>query len=155
MPRRDGVHLFGIRYWSDALVSLLGRHEQKLMTRYDPRDLSRVWVRRPDGRHVEARYKTLAREPVSLWEHSRAMERLRERGRLEVTEEILFQTIREQRRIEDEALWSSKQARRSVSQRPSKRAAVRRDPPELGIIDTSDPDLTTFPLEIIHDPRGR
>jgi putative transposase len=144
LPRRDGVHLFGIRYWSDALVSLLGRHEQKLMTRYDPRDLSRVWVRRPDGRHVEARYKNLVREPISLWEHSRAMARLREQGRQEVTEEILFQTIREQRRIEDEALWSSKQARRSASQRPSKRAIVPRDPPDLDIIDTSDPTCRPF-----------
>jgi hypothetical protein len=82
------------------------------------------------------------------------MARLREQGRQEVTEEILFQTIREQRRIEDEALWSSKQARRSASQRPSKRAIVPRDPPDLDIIDTSDPDLPTFPLEIVHDPRG-
>ena len=30
LPRRDGFHVFGIRYWSDALVSLLGRNEQKL-----------------------------------------------------------------------------------------------------------------------------
>jgi len=72
LPRRDGFHLFNIRYWSDALVKLLGRHEQKLMVRYDPRDLSRVWIRRPDGRHVEARYKNLGREPISLWEHGRA-----------------------------------------------------------------------------------
>jgi putative transposase len=154
LPRRDGVHLFGIRYWSDALVSLLGRHQQKLMTRYDPRDLSRVWVRRPDGRHVEARYKNLAREPISLWEHSRAMERLREQGRQEVTEEILFWTIREQRRIEDEALSSSRRARRAASQRPIKPVSESEDIPDLGVIDTSDPDLRTFPLEIINDRRG-
>jgi len=41
LPRRDGFHLFNTRYRSDALVKLLGRHEQKLMVRYDPRDLSR------------------------------------------------------------------------------------------------------------------
>ena len=154
LPRRDGVHVFGIRYWSDALVSLLGRYEQKLMTRYDPRDLSRVWIRHPDGRHVEARYRNLARESISLWEHSRAMARLREQGRQEVTEEILFQAIREQRRIEDEALRSSRQARRAVSQRPSKPAALPREVPDLGVIDTSNPDLATFPLEIVRDPRG-
>jgi putative transposase len=154
LPRRDGVHLFGIRYWSDALVGLLGRHEQKLMTRYDPRDLSRVWIRRPDGRHVEARYKNLAREPISLWEYSRAMERLRGQGRREVSEEILFRTIREQRHIEDEALRLSKQARRAASQRPNKPLPLPKDIPELGVIDTSDPDLPTFPLEVINDPRG-
>jgi putative transposase len=119
LPRRDGFRLFNIRYWSDALVTLLGRHEQKLMVRYDPRDLSRVWVRRPDGRHVEARYKNLGREPISLWEHSHAMERLRSQGRKEVSEEILFRAIREQRRIEDEALRSSPPRRFwTVSLRP-------------------------------------
>lgn len=154
LPRRDGFHLFGIRYWSDALVSLLGRHEQKLMTRYDPRDLSRVWVRRPDGRHVEARYKNLGREPISLWEHSRAVARLRAQGRREITEEIVFHAIREQRRIEDEALRSCKQARRAANQRPVKPIVNPRPLPDLGVIDTSDPDLPTLPLEIVHDRRG-
>jgi putative transposase len=154
LPRRDGCHLFGIRYWSDALLNLLGRHEEKLMVRYDPRDLSRVWIRRPDGRHVEARYKNLGREPISLWEHSRAMARLRAQGRQEVSEEILFRAVREQRRIEDEALRSSKQARRAASRRPIKSVTGPTDVPDLGVIDTSDPDLPTLPLEILRDRRG-
>jgi putative transposase len=153
LPRRDGFHLFNIRYWSDALVRLLGRHEQKLMVRYDPRDLSRVWVRRPDGRHVEARYKNLGREPISLWEHSRAVEHLRAQGRQEVSEEILFRAIREQRRIEDEALRSSKRARRSASQRPTNPEAAPVAIPDLGVIDTSDPNLPTLPLEIVDGRR--
>jgi putative transposase len=153
LPRRDGFRLFNIRYWSDALVALLGRHEQKLMVRYDPRDLSRVWVRRPDGRHVEARYKNLGREPISLWEHSHAMERLRSQGRKEVSEEILFRAIREQRRIEDEALRSSKLARRSASQRPIKPEGVPVSAPDLGVIDTSDPNLPTLPSEIVDGRR--
>ena len=155
LPRRDGFHLFNIRYWSDALVKLLGRHEQKLMVRYDPRDLSRVWIRRPDGRHVEARYKNLGREPISLWEHGRAMERLRAQGRKEVSEEILFRAIGEQRRIEDEALRSSRRARRAASQRPTAPVAASAAPPapDLGVIDTSDPNLPTLPLEIIDGRR--
>jgi putative transposase len=153
-PRRDGFHLFNVRYWSDALVSLLGRHEQKLLVRYDPRDLSRVWIRRPDGRHVEARYKNLGREPISLWEHSRAMERLRAQGRKEVSEEILFRAIHEQRRIEDEALRSSRRARRAASQRPIAPVAAPPLPPDLGVIDTSDPNLPTLPLEILDGRRG-
>lgn len=153
LPRRDGFHLFNIRYWSDALVKFLGRHEQKLAVRYDPRDLSRVWIRAPGGRHVEARYKNLGREPISLWEHGRAMERLRLLGRTEVSEEMLFHAIREQRRIEDEALRSSKRARRAASQRPSRPAMVPVALPDLGIIDTSDPNLPTLPLEIVDDRR--
>lgn len=155
LPRRDGFHLFNIRYWSDALVTLLGRHEQKLMVRYDPRNLSRVWIRRPDGRHVEARYKNLGNEPVSLWEHGRAMERLRAQGRKEVSEEILFGAIREQRRIEDEALRSSRKAQRAASQRPAPDVVVpgAAPAPDLGVIDTSDPNLPTLPLEIINGRR--
>lgn len=155
LPRRDGFHLFNIRYWSDALVKLLGRHEQKLMVRYDPRDLSRVWIRRPDGRHVEARYKNLGREPISLWEHGRAMERLRAQGRKEVSEEVLFRAVHEQRRIEDEALRSSKRARRAASQRPAVPVTVPTVPPDIGVIDTSDPNLPTLPLEIVDDRRRR
>jgi putative transposase len=155
LPRRDGFHLFNIRYWSDALVRLLGRHEQKLMVRYDPRDLSRVWIRRPDGHHVEARYKNLGREPISLWEHGRAMERLRALGRKEVSEEILFRAIREQRSIEDKALRSSKRARRAASQRPTGPVTVPTAPPDLGVIDTSDPNLPTLPVEIVDDRRRK
>jgi putative transposase len=135
-------------------VKLLGRHEQKLMIRYDPRDLSRAWIRRPDGRHVEARYKNLGREPISLWEHGRAMERLRAQGRNEVSEEILFRAIGEQRRIEDEAFRSSRRARRAASQRPDTPVAASAPPShDLGVIDTSDPNLPTLPTEIIDGRR--
>ena len=82
------------------------------------------------------------------------MERLREQGRREVSEDVLFRTIREQRQIEDEALKLSKQARRAASQRPTKPLTDPKDIPDLGVIDTSDPNLPTFPLEIINDPRG-
>jgi putative transposase len=153
--RRDGIHLFDIRYWSDALIDLLGHRELKLQVRYDPRDLSRIYVRRPDGRIIEAQYKNLALEPVSLWEHQRARKRLADQGRREVNENVLFEAIREQRRIEDEAIRKSKIARRAEAQRPpNSRVTKTPDPqPDLGIIDTSDPNLETFDVEILHDHR--
>lgn len=153
--RRDGIHLFDIRYWSDALIDLLGRHEAKLQVRYDPRDLSRVYVRRPDGRFIEAQYKNLAWEPVSLWEHQRARRRLAAQGRHEVNEGVLFEAIREQRRLEDEAIRKSKVARRAEAQRPSRSEGTKASAsmPDLGIIDTSDPNLKTFDMEILHDRR--
>jgi putative transposase len=57
--RRDGIHLFGIRYWASALAPDVGRADDRLAVRYDPRDLSRVFVRRPNGHFVEARYRSL------------------------------------------------------------------------------------------------
>lgn len=61
MVRRDGVRLFGIRYWSDALGDLPGRGHQRLEVRYDPRDLSLIYVRRPEGQFVEVSYQNLGR----------------------------------------------------------------------------------------------
>lgn len=67
--RRDGIHLFDLRYWSDALASYVGRRDGKVVVRYDPRDLSAVWVELDGGRCVEARYRNLEIPPVSLWEY--------------------------------------------------------------------------------------
>jgi len=57
--RPDGIHLHGLRYWSPAFAADVGRQEERLLVKYDPRDLSRVFVRRPSGTSVEARYSDL------------------------------------------------------------------------------------------------
>src|SRR5271157_4487245 len=61
--RPDGIHLNNIRYWSPALTADLGRSKGRLLVKYDPRDLSRIFVRLPSGNFVDARYAdvTLAR----------------------------------------------------------------------------------------------
>lgn len=68
---KDGIHLETIRYWSDALSRDVGRGGE-LEIKYDPRDLSRIFVRQPDGHFVEARYRNLAYPPVSWWEWKHA-----------------------------------------------------------------------------------
>ncbi len=97
---------------------------------------------------VEAIYR-----PIALWEHSRATERLRAQGRKEVSEDILSQAVREQRRIEDEAPRWSRRARRVASQRPAAPVAASTLPLDRGVIDTSDPNLPTLPLEILDGRR--
>jgi putative transposase len=77
--RRDGIHLFGIRYWSPALSQDVGRSTTGLTVRYDPRDLSSVFVRRANGHFVDARYRTLGHPPISLWERNAAVRRLNEK----------------------------------------------------------------------------
>ncbi|MFU8866183.1 MAG: transposase, partial [Rhodobacterales bacterium] len=53
MVRRDGIHLFGLRYWDDILSLWAGRQGRQLRVSYDPRDLSTVFVRSPDGQRYE------------------------------------------------------------------------------------------------------
>jgi putative transposase len=115
---KDGIHLERIRYWSDALSRDVGRGAE-VKIKYDPRDLSRIFVRQPDGHFVEARYRNLAYPPVSWWEWKHAKKRLREQGKRELNEETIFASIAQQRQIEDYAAQASATARRNVTRRPN------------------------------------
>lgn len=81
MVRRDGIHLFGLRYWDDVLSIWAGRQGRQLRVSYDPRDLSMVFVRGPDGHRHSVRFADLRHPPITLAEHRRAQALLRERGR--------------------------------------------------------------------------
>ena len=138
--RRTGIHLFSIRYWSPALSQDLNRKASLFTVRYDPRDLSRVFVRRSNGHFVEARYYNLGHPPVSLWERNAAVKRLKEQGRQEIDEVMIFSSIAEQRVIEDNARLKSSKARRNRERRPAK-AQETKVQIRLQDIDTGSPDL--------------
>ena len=114
----DDIHLFGIRYWSPALSQDVGRGEQRLMVRYDPRDLSTVFVRRTNGHFVEARYRSLGRPPISLWERNAAVRQLNAKGRRELDEAMIFSSVMEQRSIEDDARRLTARSRQNRKRRP-------------------------------------
>lgn len=79
--RPTGIHIFGLRYWSAALSADVGRVKRRLLVKYDPRDMSRVFVRRPSGNFVEARYADLTLPQVTLHEATTALSRVtRERA---------------------------------------------------------------------------
>ena len=100
---KDGIHLEKIRYWSDVLARDLGRSGDMLI-KYDPRDLSRIFVRRPDGSYIEARYRNLAYPAVTIWEWRNAKRRLFDQGKRDLDEDAIFSALALQRRIEDDAV---------------------------------------------------
>ena len=59
----DGLRLLGRLYWSRALVDDFVAGRKRLEVRYDPRDLSRIFVRRPSGRFVKARERRIFDPP--------------------------------------------------------------------------------------------
>ncbi|MEO0762042.1 MAG: Mu transposase C-terminal domain-containing protein, partial [Pseudomonadota bacterium] len=109
--QRDGLHLFHIRYWSDELRWLIGRDNRKFVLKYDPRDLSRIFVLTEDG-IIEARPADLTRPRITLWEHRAARRALREAGSQSVDEALIFSTIRAQRDLVDTAERETKAMRR-------------------------------------------
>lgn len=117
LVRREGVFLHSIGYWSDVLHTWVGERE-RMIIRYDPRDLSRVHLLAPDGRYYDLSYRDLRRPPISLWEHRLALRRLREEGKAAIDEEAIFAAIDAMRGIADRASAASKIARRQRERRP-------------------------------------
>lgn len=156
MIRRDGVALHSIAYWADVLSTWIG-HPEPMIIRYDPRDLSRIYLRGPDGSYYDLSYRDLRRPPISLWEHRLAMKRLREDGRALVDESAIFRTIEAMRTIANDAVLASKTARRQRERRKSiVHAGERSDllPVELDAVNTLEqiskdlqPHERMFPVE--------
>ena len=117
LVRRDGIHLFGLRYWDDILSLWADRFDRPLRVSYDPRDLSTVFVRGPDGAQWPIRFADLCRPPITLSEHRRAQAALRERGLALVDEQLIFETIEAQRALVDEAARRTKAARQLAEKR--------------------------------------
>jgi putative transposase len=147
--RRDGIHLFQIRYWSDALAGHIGRGDGRVVVRYDPRDLSVIWVELDGGRYVEARYRNLEIPPVSLWEYREAMRKARALGKSESNELVLAELIRQQRQIEAESRGLTKAERRSRERKTAIKGSNSAVATTEGLrpIDTGDTSRPLFKVE--------
>jgi putative transposase len=138
---RRGVGRYGfvidhITYYSDILKPWIARREQLLdrfILRRDPRDISRVWVLDPESqRYLEIPYRNISNPSVTLWEHKKAVQRLRENGRANVDEAAIFRMIGQMRDITETAAKERKRARRDKERRShltNERMAVKLTPP--------------------------
>jgi hypothetical protein len=65
--RKDGIHLYNIRYWDNVLSPWAGRLKEPLWVKYDPRNLSRIYF--SNGAQCRKLYSTIIlrfRENVSI-----------------------------------------------------------------------------------------
>jgi putative transposase len=142
MIRRDGVRLFNVTYFDGALAPLLDGNARKVRVKYDPRNMSAVFVELPGGGHLRLPCADLGRPAVTLWEQRAATQTLRQAGRANVSEAAIFSAISEQRRVLTEAEASSKAARRANARLPDRRSsATEAEPPGMtppGIADEDD-----------------
>jgi putative transposase len=114
---REGVSLFGIKYWDSVLSVWAGVATHKFLVRYDPRDLSSIFVQSPDGPYWQIRYRDLGKPAITLWEYQLARKSLLDQGRREVNESMLFDAIEAQRCLVEEAAARTKSARRRHQRR--------------------------------------
>jgi len=116
LVRREGVVLHVIPYWSDVLRTWIG-HPDPMIVRYDPRDLSRIYLLGPDGVYYDLAYRDVRRPPMSRWEQKRALKHLRKEGFSHVDDGAIFRTVDAMRAITDAATVSTKHARRQQERR--------------------------------------
>lgn len=110
--RKDGIHFCNIRYWDNVLSPWAGRLKEPLLIKYDPRNLSKVYVRDPEGQHWPIPYADLRQPPIALWELEALGKQARQRGSRTFAEEAIFANILEQRQIVEKAAYVAKQRRR-------------------------------------------
>ena len=116
--RPDGVWLHGLPYWSNVLSADLGGAKRELLVKYDPRDISRVFVERPSGRFIEARTRDLAFPSISLREWNQQRAEVRAKAKAERNPNQWLATAQAKRRIIDDAIQKTAEARRSPRPQP-------------------------------------
>ena len=142
LVRREGVFLHSIGYWADVLRTWIGE-QQRMIVRYDPRDLSRVHLLAPDGRYYDLSYRDLRRPAISLWEHRLALKRLRDEGRAEINEDAIFTAIDAMRGIAERASADTKTTRRQRERRRCLDAVATERRP---VASAAEPARTIGPL---------
>jgi len=111
--RPDGIWLHDIPYWSNALSGQVGRAKSELLIKFDPRDVSRIFVQHPDSRFLEARARPLGFPAISLREWNQAKKALGGKGRKERNDEQITKTALAQRQLIDKAIAKTAAARRA------------------------------------------
>ena len=147
---RDGISLFGIKYWESVLSVWAGISEHRFVIRYDPRDLSAIFVQSPEGAYWKVRYRDLGHPAIALWEHKRARKSLLEQGKDERNEQVLFAAIEAQRLLVEEAAAKTKSARRQHQR--SQQVALKAPAVRQAVIEVQKPantdDAPVAPYEI-------
>ncbi|CAN5115540.1 DDE-type integrase/transposase/recombinase [soil metagenome] len=117
---RTGFVIDHITYYADSLKPWIASRDRldKFIIRRDPRDISRVWVLDPpSNQYIELPYRSISNPSVTLWEHRKAVARLRELGKAEVDEAGIFRMIDKMRLIVSTAEEESKRTRRDKARR--------------------------------------
>jgi putative transposase len=124
--RRDGIQLSGIHYWDNALSPFAGRSKQKYLVRYDPRDLSHVYVKdRTGGQYITVPYRDISRPRITQEEHRSVLKILGRNKSILINERTMFAAILEQRALVEKARKDTSTARRNREKMNARKAVAQ------------------------------
>jgi len=114
--RRTGIHFKKLRYWADWLAPSVFQRPELIEIRYDPRDMSSIWVQAPGG--TWERVDLYRRqEPFTLAEHEAALRKAAMAGRASRDEATIHQIRLEQQELVAEETRKTSKARRMEAHR--------------------------------------
>ncbi|WP_425336886.1 Mu transposase C-terminal domain-containing protein [Xenorhabdus griffiniae] len=146
---RTGFVIDHIHYYADVLKPWIARRENfpAFLIRRDPRDISRIWVLEPEGQHyLEIPYRALSHPAITLWEQRQALTNLRQLGRKQVDESMLFRMIKQMREIVTTAQKATRKTRRDTERRQHLKAPLPPNEPVLPKIEITDQQAENQPL---------
>ena len=145
--RRDGIRMFNIHYWDNVLSPLAGRSSKRVLIKYDPRNLSRVFYQDDSGHYWPIPYRNLGAPPISLWEQREAMKRLHAEGHRLVDERLIFETALAQRNLVDSARKTTRKRRNKERRQHLQRNTIATQAVSDSAQTTEDPNLPPFGVE--------
>ena len=143
---REGMNRFGIKYWDEALIPLIGS-KQKYFLAHDPRNISRTFLEYKDD-YLDIPWRDRTRRPVALFEWERAKKEIKKDHNAPVSEAIVFKHLEAMYEIEAKAEKTTRQQRRDRQRRPPD------DRPKhapAAIDYRAAPVLISNPLEVRHE----
>ena len=151
--RREGLALFNLCYSDGVLATFLRKPRQLVIVRYDPRDMSQVYLRDEEGSYWPIPLSDPRLPAVTLAEVRAASRRLNEAGEKSLSQRRIFGAIEDQRAIVTQAHRHARLARREQERRTralrsephhraagGSRAAESADDPDVG-------PILPFPVE--------
>jgi putative transposase len=128
-----GVVVDEIHYFSDVLRRFVNaadpddpRHKRKFIFKRDPRDISVLYFYDPDvKRYYPIPYRDTSRPALSVWELREATRRLKEEGRRDIDENLIFAAYARMRAAEEQAVRETKRVRRDGQRRLHHQQAVK------------------------------
>lgn len=134
-----GVHMDGVAYYDPVLEPWIKRTDavtkkpRRFTFRRDPRDIGIVHFLDPDtGRYYPIPYRNLEHPSISLWELREVKRQLREEGRLEVDEALIFETYDRLNRIVEKASAHTVSARKAAQKKRSRHQKERLERAQIG-----------------------
>jgi putative transposase len=147
LVRRDGIQLFRLHYWDNVLSPWAGRSRERMLVKYNPRNLSRIFLRDAYGIYWPIPYRRLEQPAISLWEHRAAMTRLQAAGHRAIDDTLIFKSVQEQRTLVDTARTTTVRQRRALARRPRETEAPAMSPDPAPLDEPDYTDLPPYPVE--------